>query len=1237
MSKIKNRLGSIGVIAIICLLELVMSHLQAVEIGPMTWTPRSDWINVKSCSAITGGPNAVGDGVADDTAAIQSVFTYFGNNKYGRIRTAYFPPGTYKISSTLTLGDSSHAVSSIQVIGCGSDTTIVWAGASGSAMFHPSWSGYMRYIGIVWDGASIASCAYQHDCDATTGGSYETQIRHENESFKNFTVTGTYSFLSNKDVPTTGAPAAAIITGFPYGGTTADSEVYNCHFSNCTNGIICAYGITQVFEWQIDGCEFDNCGIAFNGGGGYCYMIDNTHFQGSTSSDVYAGANYRMRNCTSSGSHCFMNNVQGKMVLQDCWVDGWTNTLFAVNFVGAGESSVFDCTFTNPPAGASPPFYLMGYKGSCNLMMSNNYAPDFPGGLGIVTNDSGVPNYIDFVQPGLRGGLITSPTQTFLSSAEQDDSTHIIDVTKSPYTADPTFVTDSTATIQAAIDAAEDADDGSVVYIPPGLYKISSTLTATGGNYSIQGAGPVTQLCWYGDSDNTMMTIGTPQATAVQEIRFAALNNLPGTSGYSSSAPTCDPTTITGISETSTGASSITYDDFYFNSYQMGNPGAVGADPLAPGLVLDNLPVGSFVNLTKLNSPLTVQNCGAAQIFSKTLYSPEVNVSGTGAKTGFLGALNLEGIEQVDPDGYVVSVTDNQNLVIADHYTESDYNDVSLTCGAATTPGHVTIQGLNAASLGNSYALNVDNYAGRIYFGNYDMINGGSNPVQMIHAGTNPVDLILAGNLCFTGAPTITAGSGANLIETLNASEIHNSYPPTYAPDVPNPLTDANYLSIAASLDDMRQLEAVDWSVEFGIASDAPPVAAYPLEQNALDMTGNNNGTASGVTYVDGAVGSYAAGFNGTNSYIQIPKSVSTTCSIAMWVKTTDTGAAGQWWAGKGLVDGEMTGTTHDFGTALNAGKFSLGIGGPDTTVTSTVAINDGAWHHVVGTWNSSNGAMQVYVDGVLNNSGTGPTGPRSITTALRIGSIQTGIATGFLNGAIDQVRIYNYVLNATEVANLYARPHGQLPVTSGLVAHWKLDETTGTTSADTSGNGLNGTWENSPTFSATYPTLVCYPDPGSLSFNGTNQYVNAGNPSILPSGTAARTICGWAKAGSTAGWGWIASFGSPSVDGAMCIGMDGTTLDGGGYQDDLTVANFWDSNWHFIALTYDGTTAKLYADGVLKASAPKSWNLVHNACYIGEQVDNGSEYWNGNVDDVRIYNRALSAAEISQLAAGNP
>jgi len=101
-----------------------------------------------------------------------------------------------------------------------------------------------------------------------------------------------------------------------------------------------------------------------------------------------------------------------------------------------------------------------------------------------------------------------------------------------------------------------------------------------------------------------------------------------------------------------------------------------------------------------------------------------------------------------------------------------------------------------------------------------------------------------------------------------------------------------------------------------------------------------------------------------------------------------------------------------------------------------------------------------------------------------------------------------------------------------------------------------------------------------------------------------------------------------------MFIGLYGSTLYGGGYGDDLSVPDFWQIGvWHHIALTYDGTTARLYADGVEVASAPKTWNLVHSLARIGQQVSNDAEFWYGDIDDVRIYSQTLSAEEVAGLA----
>jgi hypothetical protein len=200
-------------------------------------------------------------------------------------------------------------------------------------------------------------------------------------------------------------------------------------------------------------------------------------------------------------------------------------------------------------------------------------------------------------------------------------------------------------------------------------------------------------------------------------------------------------------------------------------------------------------------------------------------------------------------------------------------------------------------------------------------------------------------------------------------------------------------------------------------------VAEYNLEGNALDSGGFGNiGTTNGsVSFAPSKVGAQAAQFDGVSSYVQVPVSVANDFSIAYWVKTTATGASGQWWAGKGIVDGEVPGAAADFGTSLVVNKAAFGVGNPDTTIASGSAINDGQWHHVAVTRNNTSGAMKLYVDGALQATATGPTGTRSAPTSLRIGSLKAGNAGSFLNGAVDGARLYNYELSASQVAALFS------------------------------------------------------------------------------------------------------------------------------------------------------------------------------------------------------------------------
>lgn len=196
----------------------------------------------------------------------------------------------------------------------------------------------------------------------------------------------------------------------------------------------------------------------------------------------------------------------------------------------------------------------------------------------------------------------------------------------------------------------------------------------------------------------------------------------------------------------------------------------------------------------------------------------------------------------------------------------------------------------------------------------------------------------------------------------------------------------------------------------------------------------------------------------------------------------------------------------------------------------------------------------------------------------------------------------------------------------------WALEEANGAPIADSSGNGINGTAQNG----ATHGTSDFMVGAQSLVLDGSNDFVDFGASSLLPAARAPRTLCGWGKASTTGGgYRWMAAYGQPGTGRAFFIGRLDDALVGGGYNgDDLVVASFWSSNeWHHICLTYDGTTARMFADGAQVSSAAKNWDLVQQRTFVGRQVNN-LEHWNGRVDDVRIYSRALSAADIAYLFA---
>jgi hypothetical protein len=202
------------------------------------------------------------------------------------------------------------------------------------------------------------------------------------------------------------------------------------------------------------------------------------------------------------------------------------------------------------------------------------------------------------------------------------------------------------------------------------------------------------------------------------------------------------------------------------------------------------------------------------------------------------------------------------------------------------------------------------------------------------------------------------------------------------------------------------------------------------------------------------------------------------------------------------------------------------------------------------------------------------------------------------------------------------------------LIGWWKLDETSGLTAADSSAFGNDGTLPNMAGNEWTNGIVD-----GALEFDGTNDYVSVPNSSSLQL-TSALTMAGWIKADS---WGSgtdvdiIARKGEDNPNNYQLSIADGlATLylddgDGAGYRGD-TLLNT--GQWYHVAATWDGTTVRIYVDGVLDNDPPDSHGVNIStdtrAFYIGGRA--GADLLDGILDDIRVYNRALSEAQIKNL-----
>ncbi len=215
----------------------------------------------------------------------------------------------------------------------------------------------------------------------------------------------------------------------------------------------------------------------------------------------------------------------------------------------------------------------------------------------------------------------------------------------------------------------------------------------------------------------------------------------------------------------------------------------------------------------------------------------------------------------------------------------------------------------------------------------------------------------------------------------------------------------------------------------------------------------------------------------------------------------------------------------------------------------------------------------------------------------------------------------------------------------SGLVGYWKFDEAGGTTARDSSGNNNNGDLKPA---CPNCPEWKTGRSRNALNFDGVNDYVDVDDSSgvLTLTGTEV-TITGWLNAriiqdahaigimtaGSQTGY---ELFVRGASSGFWAFGV-GTSV--GGWTEtyyDVSTNGAALNQWVYLAGTYDGSNIKLYINGALAGSAPKTGNLNPSSTdfRIGRSVGYAA-YFNGLIDEVKIYNKAVGEVNIQPSSSG--
>jgi hypothetical protein len=425
------------------------------------------------------------------------------------------------------------------------------------------------------------------------------------------------------------------------------------------------------------------------------------------------------------------------------------------------------------------------------------------------------------------------------------------------------------------------------------------------------------------------------------------------------------------------------------------------------------------------------------------------------------------------------------------------------------------------------------------------------------------------------------------------------------------------------------------------------PLAQWSLDGNAHDSAflGDRHGSLhGGATYTaQGALGS-AVQLDGIDDHVSAPNAIRNDVgfTVSAWVNLTSA-------AGVGTVlsqDGTMFpgyALWYRVGSDGTNPRWSFGV--PNSTsadkgapiVSSPAGMPQlNTWTHLAGVYDPVAKQIRLYVSGkevgVL---------PHTVKPDVAAGPVRIGrtmwagnAAVDHWAGAIDEVLVHDRVLSDTEISSMVSTSNVQ-------AAHWKFDEEAGTTARNSVEGGPDGVLENGAAFTTegavaggvrldgendvvSTPGLVVRTDQSfSVAAQVKLDRFDTGSYTVISQ--AGERICGFCLQYQNGRWLFV----FPGSD------VDSPT----DYYYVATPATAKPDGWTHLVGTYDAATKKirLYVDGAPAGEATRTtvWE-AERALDIGRALVEGehTQHLPGTVDEVRVYNRAISQDEVSGIVS---